>query len=96
MIDIYEGDIGWFVDRFHRYREIVTLKKDIELGNIIAIASSAGNSKEANTAFSKWNRKKITQIEDLQKEETETIFEKLQRKNKKNTLFDRLKRQKGL
>lgn len=95
MIDVYEGDIGWFVDRFHRNMEIRSLTKEVELASTIAIATSAGNSKEANAAFSKWNMKKITQIEDLRKQETETVFEKLKREKgrKTNTLFDRLKRQ---
>lgn len=64
----------------------------MRLANIIAIASVAG-TKAGNRQFTVWQRKKITDLEDMQAEEegTMTVFEKVKKSKSSNTLFTRLK-----
>ena len=62
------------------------------MAEIIAVASVA-STKHGNKQFTVWQRRKIAALEDMQAEEDETltVFEKMKKSKRTNTLFSRLK-----
>ena len=88
----YPKEIVQFYECLVQQEKRRMLEEELRLANIIAIASAAG-TKGGNKQFVIWQRGKITELEDMQAEETETmtIFEKLKKSKQSNTLFSKLK-----
>jgi len=62
----------------------------MRLAEIIAVASIS-STKEGNIQYTKWQREKGIALKDKQEEDTITIFERLKKSKKLNTIFDRFR-----
>ena len=67
---------------------------ELRLADIIVNASYVG-TKKGNMVFNKWKREKINEMTKIKDAENMTIFDRLKNRSQANTLFDRLKQERG-
>ncbi len=94
LVDSYGNDMSWFIDQLvPRHRKRV-LHEEIRLSNIIAVSNVS--SKNADITRQKWVRKRVSEVEDIDAMASMTVLQRLKYagRQRKDTIFNRLKRQK--
>jgi len=89
LIREFGDELGECYEKLIRQDKVRVLVEEMRLANIIAIAISS-NTKAGNRQYNRWQRNKATELEDVQKEETLTVFEKLRKSTRSNTIFSRI------
>ena len=90
MIREYGINLSEFFRKLIQQDEIKTIVKEIRLAETIAVASIS-STKEGNKQYNEWQREKRIALKDKQEEDTITIFERLRKSKKTNTIFDRFR-----
>ena len=89
ILDRYdEAEVIWFINKLRkdiRRKEIIN---DLNTVNNRVVAGQVG-TKKGNSAYNRWRRELIEELESLDKEPT--VFEKLRTDPKKGTVFGKLK-----
>ena len=94
LIDDYSFDLEWFIEKFSQHAKQKRVNEELRLAEVIVNASYAG-TKKGNLVYNKWKREKINIMEKIKEEENMTVFDRLKNSQQANTLFDRLKRERG-
>jgi len=64
--------------------------KKLELAEVISNANLVG-TKKGNVFFNTWKQKIVDKIIEIREKNTLTVFQKLNKKKKTNTVFDKMR-----
>lgn len=93
LIKNYGNYIYEFPDSFILERDKISIRKELNLAEVIAHGQLVG-SKKGNEIYNTWKSRKTSMYTDLINRKEKTVFEKLKENNEPfdNTVFRRLKR----
>ena len=92
LIQEYEDELYWFAEKLIKETEKRKIINQLDQADLLGIIQGIGY-KKGGMNFTKWRRKKILRINEINDELNEdklTIFERLTKKKEPKTLFDSL------
>ena len=90
MIRKYGNDLEWFFSEIIIRKKKQRIERQLDLGDVVSNAFLVGSSK-GNAVYNTWMQEKKKRLEEIDKERNMTVFDKLKRAGRTNTLFHKLK-----
>lgn len=91
LITNYYDCLEKLIDDLANRYAVNRLKEDLRLADIQAVTRNLGKHDKALNAYQRWRKNRLDQVTEINEKNTLTVFQKLHKNKKSNTVFDRLK-----